>query len=50
MIEQNRLYIFGRRRFLEVAAGALAAAQLEPGQAANAGLVVDRSIKLAQSE
>src|SRR5258708_30363998 len=50
MIGKSRPDIFGRRRFLEVAAGALATTQLVPSQAANAGLVLDRSIKLAQSE
>lgn len=50
MIGKNHLNIFGRRRFLEVVAGALATTQLVPGQAANAGLSPDRSIKLAQSE
>jgi hypothetical protein len=42
--------IFGRRRFLEVAAGALAMTQLATGQVANARLVLDRRFKLAQSE
>ena len=50
MIGKKRLNIFGRRRFLEVAAGALATTQLATGQVANAGLVVDRPFKLAQSE
>ena len=50
MLEKQRLNIFGRRRFLEVAAGALATAQLVPGQAASARPVLDGSIKLAQSE
>src|SRR5260370_41186489 len=50
MIGKERLNIFGRRRFLEVAVGALATTQLVPGQAANAGLVLDRPIELAQSE
>lgn len=50
VIGKNHLNIFGRRRFLEVVAGALATTQLVPGQAANAGLSPDRSIKLAQSE
>ena len=48
MIGKNRLNSFGRRRFLEVAAGALVPAQLMPG--ANAGLVLDGSFELAQSE
>src|ERR1700722_5582378 len=48
MINQNGLKVFGRRGFLEVAAGALATAQLVPDQAANAGLTVDRTIKLTQ--
>jgi pimeloyl-ACP methyl ester carboxylesterase len=50
MIGKNRLNMFGRRRFFGVAAGALATAQLVPGQAANAGLVLERPIELAQSE
>jgi pimeloyl-ACP methyl ester carboxylesterase len=50
MIGKKRLNIFGRRRFLEVAAGALATTQHATGQVANAGLVVDRPFKLAQSE
>jgi hypothetical protein len=50
MIGNNRLKIFGRRRFLEVAAGALVTTQLMPVQAANAGLVLDEPIRLAESE
>ncbi len=50
MIGNNRLNIFGRRRFLGVAAGALATTQLSPVQAADAELVLDGNIKLAQSE
>jgi pimeloyl-ACP methyl ester carboxylesterase len=50
MIGKSRLNIFGRRRFLEVAAGALATTQLATRQAANARLILDSSIKLAQSE
>lgn len=50
MIGNNRLKIFGRRRFLEVAAGALVTTQLMPVQSANAGLVLDEPIQLAQSE
>ena len=50
MIGNNRLNIFGRRRFLEVAAGALATTQLMPVQAANAGLVLDETVQLAQSD
>jgi pimeloyl-ACP methyl ester carboxylesterase len=50
MIGKGRLNIFGRRRFLEVAAGALATAQLATVQAANARLVLDSSIELAQSD
>ena len=50
MIGKKHLKIFGRRRFLEVAAGALATTQLVPSQTANAGLVVDRPIKLAEAE
>jgi pimeloyl-ACP methyl ester carboxylesterase len=50
MIGGSRLNIFGRRRFLEVAVGTLATTQLATGKAANARLVLDSSIKLAQSE
>jgi pimeloyl-ACP methyl ester carboxylesterase len=50
MIGKNRLNVFGRRRFLGVAAGALATTQLATGQVANAGLVLDKPFKLAQSE
>ena len=50
MIGKDGLNIFGRRRFLEVAAGALATTQLVPDQPANAGLVLDRPIEVAQSE
>jgi pimeloyl-ACP methyl ester carboxylesterase len=50
MIGKKRLNIFGRRRFLEVAAGALATTQLATGQVASAGLVLEGPIKLAQSE
>jgi pimeloyl-ACP methyl ester carboxylesterase len=50
MIGQKRLNIIGRRRFLEVAVGALTTAQLVPDQAARARLVLDRPIQLAQSE
>ena len=50
MTELNRLKVLGRREFLEVAAGTLVTAQLVPGQTANAGLVLDRPFKLAQSE
>jgi pimeloyl-ACP methyl ester carboxylesterase len=41
---------FDRRRFLEVSVGALAASQLVPGEAANAGLVLDRSIEMAEHD
>src|SRR4051794_19304202 len=50
MSEKARLNIFGRRRFLEVATGALAVTQLIPVQVADAGLVLDAPIQLAQSE
>ena len=50
MIGSNRLNIFGRRRFLGVAAGALATTELMPVPVANAGLVLDEPIQLAQSE
>src|SRR3954469_19124832 len=50
MIGNNRLKIFGRRRFLEVAAGALVTTQLMPVQTANAGLDLNEPIQLAQFE
>jgi pimeloyl-ACP methyl ester carboxylesterase len=50
MIVKDRLSMFGRRRFLEVAAGALVTTQLVPAQAAHAGLILERPIELAQSE
>ncbi|OSJ07931.1 alpha/beta hydrolase [Bradyrhizobium canariense] len=50
MSEKARLNFFGRRRFLEVATGALAATQFIPVQVADAGLVLDAPIQLAQSE
>ena len=50
MSEKARLKFFGRRRFLEVATGALAATQLMPVQVADAGPVLDVPIQLAQSE
>jgi pimeloyl-ACP methyl ester carboxylesterase len=50
MTGKNRLKIFGRRRFLEMAAGGLATTQVMPVQAANAGLVLDRPIKLVRFE
>lgn len=50
MIGNNGLNIFGRRRFLEVAVGALATTQLVRGQPANAGLALERPIEMAQSE
>jgi pimeloyl-ACP methyl ester carboxylesterase len=48
MIVTRNLSIFGRRRFLEVAAGVLAAVELSAN--ANARSLVDKSVKLAQSE
>jgi pimeloyl-ACP methyl ester carboxylesterase len=50
MTEQDRQKFLGRRRFLGAAAGVFATAQLVTGQAARAGLVVDRSTKLAQAD
>jgi pimeloyl-ACP methyl ester carboxylesterase len=50
MIGNNHLKIFGRRRFLGIAAGGLATAQLVPVQAANARLVLDRPIELVRLE
>jgi hypothetical protein len=49
MIGKDGLNIFGRRRFLEVAVGALATTQVVPGRPANAGLVLERPIEVAQS-
>jgi pimeloyl-ACP methyl ester carboxylesterase len=48
MIPQNGLGFFGRRRFLEVAAGAIGALQFAPIRAANAALPVERSIELVK--
>src|SRR5258705_4546161 len=50
MTEKARLNFLGRRRFLEVATSALAATQLIPVRVANAGLVLDEPIQLAQFE
>ncbi|OSI23846.1 alpha/beta fold hydrolase [Bradyrhizobium canariense] len=50
MSEKARLNFFGRRRFLEVATGALAATQFIPVQVADAGLVLDAPIQFAQFE
>jgi pimeloyl-ACP methyl ester carboxylesterase len=50
MIGKNRLNIVGRRRFLEVVAGALATTQLVPGRAAEARPILDGPIELAQSD
>ena len=50
MMGKDGLSIFGRRQFLGVAVGALATTQLVPDQPANAGLVLDRPIEVAQSE
>ena len=50
MIRQNRLELFGRRRFLEVAAGALGALQFAPSHAANAALLVESSFELGKCE
>jgi pimeloyl-ACP methyl ester carboxylesterase len=44
MTGQNRLKILGRRQFLGVAAGTLAAAELALGRSASAGLVMDRPV------
>jgi pimeloyl-ACP methyl ester carboxylesterase len=44
MTGQNRLKILGRRQFLGVAVGTLAAAELALGRSASAGLVVDRPV------
>jgi pimeloyl-ACP methyl ester carboxylesterase len=46
MSSQNRPEILGRRQFLGVAAGTLAAAELALGRSASAGLVVDRPVNL----
>jgi pimeloyl-ACP methyl ester carboxylesterase len=50
MTGKDSLNIFGRRRFLEVAVGALATTQLVPGERANAGLAFEKPIAVAQSE
>ena len=49
MIEQSRINFLGRRRFLEVAAGPLAAVQPVLGRAANARLIVERFINPSES-
>jgi pimeloyl-ACP methyl ester carboxylesterase len=50
MIGTRGLNIFGRRRFLEIAAGALSTTQFVRGQAASARPMLDGSVKSAQSE
>jgi pimeloyl-ACP methyl ester carboxylesterase len=50
MEQKIRTDTFDRRRFLEVAVGALATSQLVPGEAAHAGLVLDQPIEIAQYE
>jgi pimeloyl-ACP methyl ester carboxylesterase len=50
MIGEKHLHIFGRRRFLEGAAGALVTTQLVASRAARARLIVDRPIELAEAE
>ena len=50
MIGSERLKNSGRRRFLEVAAGALATGPVLPVEIAKAGLVLDETIQLAQAE
>ena len=49
MIGKDGLNIFGRRRFLEVAVGAVATTQFQPDRPAHAALVLDRPIEVAQS-
>jgi pimeloyl-ACP methyl ester carboxylesterase len=50
MESKARPNMFDRRRFLEASVGALAASQLVTSEAANAGLVLERPIELAQYE
>ena len=50
MIRKNRSDVVGRRRFLEVAAGALATAQLIPDQAVDARAMLDRPIERIKYE
>jgi pimeloyl-ACP methyl ester carboxylesterase len=50
MSRKNFLGVFDRRRFLGISVGALALSELVPGRAANAGLVLDSPIEIAQSE
>jgi pimeloyl-ACP methyl ester carboxylesterase len=45
MIKIKRLHDIGRRQFLSVAAGALAAAQVVPSETAKAGLIIEASIR-----
>src|SRR4051812_44808313 len=50
MEQKARPDTFDRRRFLEVSVGALGASLLAPSEVANAGLVLDRPIEVAQYE
>src|ERR1700733_7872815 len=50
MIGTKGLNIFGRRRFLEIAVGALSTTQFARGQAASARPMLDGPVELAQSE
>jgi len=43
LTSQNRLEMWGRRQFLGVAAGTLAAAELAPGRSAGARLFAHRA-------
>ena len=49
MMGKDGVNIFGRRRFLGVAVGALGTTQLVPDQPASAGSVLDRPIEVSQS-
>jgi pimeloyl-ACP methyl ester carboxylesterase len=50
MTGNNSPNIFGRRRFFEVAAGALVATQVVPAQAANASQIIDKSVEAEKTE
>lgn len=50
MIKVKRLQDIGRRRFLGVAAGALATAQVATSQTAKAGLIIEASIRQSEPE
>ncbi|WP_442578186.1 alpha/beta fold hydrolase [Mesorhizobium sp. ASY16-5R] len=50
MTGNNSPNLFGRRRFFEVAAGALVATQVVPAQAANASQIIGKSAEVEKTE